>query len=817
MTDSLPEHADAVVIGGGVIGCSVLYHLAKAGLQNAILLERHQIGSGTTWHAAALVTTLRTTSTLTRISVYTADLYAALEEETGQSTGFRRCGNLNIASTPERFENLKRTISSAHGFGIEAELVGPSEIKEKWPLLRTDDLHGAIWTPRSGRCSPTDVCQALLKGARARGARYFEETPVSDFEVVGGKVRAVRTPRGRVRCDVVINCTGLWGRQVASRAGVAAPLHACEHFYLLTKPIAGTDPNLPVVRDGDSYLYIREEVGGLLVGCFEPNPKPLPLERLPQDSSFVLLEEDWAHFEPMMSNAIHRVPALETAEVRTLLNGPESFTPDHNPLLGESPEVRGFYNACGMNSSGIGMGGGIGWVMADWIIKGRAPIDVSQLDTARFERYQSNNRLLKQRIPEVLSDTYSMPWPYKEPKTARDVRRTPVHATLKRHGASMAQVAGWERPRWFGPINSTGEVPEPRLCYGRPDWFKYWEAEHIAARQAVALFDQSTYGKLLVQGRDAELFLQRLCTGDIGVGLGKVVHTLMLNEYGGIESDVTVTRTDETAYLIVTGSQQARRDAAWLRRHIEDGQNVVVTDVTCMYAALAISGPRSRELLSSVSPVDFSNAAFPFATAQEIEIGLGSALALRVSYSGELGWELYVSADLAEHVFDTLIDAGQAFDLRLAGSAALGSLRIEKTYRSWGHDIGPTDTPAEAGMMSAVRVEKSARFLGQEAVLQQRETAHRKRLVAFVVADHNAYLYGTEAIYREGKLSGLVCSATFGHSVGSSLALGWVTQGDMEDAAVVGDDYEIEVAGKRCQATAHLLPFYDPKNARLHG
>lgn len=812
MSRPLPARTQIVVVGGGIVGCSVLYHLAKLGVTDAILVERNQISSGTTWHSAALVTPLRSSASGTELAKYSASLYAGLEAETGQATGWRQCGHLNIAASKDRLTALKQARTNARGMGIELELIGASEIKEKWPLLKTDDLHGALWMPSSGRVNPTDICHALLKGARSRGAAVYENTPVTRFDVAGGKVRAIETPSGRVECDIVVNCTGLWGRPTSASIGVTAPLYACEHFYMLTEPMEGVHSMLPVVRDGDAYLYIREETGGLLIGCFEPNARPLPVEKIPDSAAFFLLNEDWDHFGPMMENAMQRIPALEDARARTLINGPESFTTDHNPLLGESPEIRNFYLACGMNSSGIVLAGGVGWAMADWIVRGRPPVDLWDSDIRRYMPFQNNRKALEERIPEVLSKHLAVPWPGKDYETVRGVRRSPIHSQLERRDAYFSQRGSWERAIWYK--RPTSRIP-PVDTFGRPSYFEEWRDEHRAARESVALFDQSAFAKLLIQGRDVESYLQRVCAGDMAVAPGRVVYTPLLNERGGIESDLTFSRLDDTRYLAVTGSTQARHDADWLTRNIRDREFVTITDVTPSYAALAITGPRARDLLSRLTTAALDNDSFPFGTAKRIEIGYAEALALRISYAGELGWELYVSSDLAASVFESIMATGEDLAPKLAGSVALNSLRLEKSFRSWGHDIGPMDLPFESGLMFAVGLKKPRDFIGREATLRSRDAGYSRRLVGFSFVGEDAFPHGHEPVYRDGKLAGMLSSVSFGHTLGRAVGLGWLREGGLADGDILSDTYEVDVGGRRFSVEPSLKPFHDAAGARM--
>jgi len=808
---SLPSHASVIVIGGGIVGCSTLYHLAKAGVRDAILLEKHQIGSGTTWHSAALVTVLRPSSTLASLARYSAKLYASLEAETGQATGWRQAGHITVAASKDRFESIKYGASVARAFDTEVQVITPDDVKSRWPLLRTDDLYGALWSPSSGRTNPSDTCQALLKGARTQGAKVFEKTPVEGFDIVGGKLKGVRTPFGNISCDTAVICAGVWTREVAGLAKVAAPLYACEHFYMLTEPMEGITADLPAIRDSDAYLYFREEVGGLLVGSFEPDPKPLPLSKLPKDASFILLNEDWDHFEPMMRNAMHRLPALETAGARTLVNGPESFTLDSTPLIGPSPEVRGLYVAAGMNSSGMVFGGGTGWVMSEWILRGQPPLDPWVTDLRRYSTINNNLKALEDRIPEVLAKHFDIAWPLHDYDSVRAVRRTPLYSTLKEHGAFFTQRAGWERPAWFAP---DGKPPQPSKSFTRNNWFPFWQAEHLAARDSVALFDQSPFAKILVQGRDAEAFLQRLCAADVAMPPGGVAYTALCNEAGGMESDLTVTRLKDDAFLLITGSQQGIRDEHWLRLHLQDDEFVTLADVTSAWAAIAVTGPKARDLLSAVSPADFGNAAFPFRSAQEIEIGYGHALALRVSYAGELGWELYVPSDLAAGVLEALLAAGPAHGLRLARTAAMGSLRVEKGFRAWGHDVGPLTSPLESGLGFAVSFGKGD-FLGREALLRQREAGVQRRLLSFTLDDSEVFPHGNEPLFRDGQRCGSVSSASYGHSLGRAVTLGWIGAGAMDDAALTASRYEVEIANQRHALTMHIRPPVDPAGKRL--
>ncbi len=813
MTESFPSHARAVIIGGGAMGCSTLYHLAKFGIADAVLLERKRLTAGTTWHSAAQVRRLRSSNNLTQLIKYSAELYAGLEGETGQSTGWSRTGSLSIATTADRFAFIKRQAALAAAFGVETEVIGAAEAGRIWPLMRTDDIVGAVFAPDDGRVNPSDLCAALAKGARARGASIFEETEVTGFDIRDGRVHGVRTSRGDVECEIVVNCAGLWGHRIAGLAGVAAPLHACEHFYLLTRPIPGIDGHLPTLGDHDNYLYIRDDVGGLLVGCFEPNAKGLPLDRLPNDFAFDLLNEDWDHFEPMMENALRRIPALETAEVRMLLNGPESFTADGAFLMGEAPEVRGFYLGCGMNSMGVASSGGAGRALAEWIVEGRPTMDLSPVDIRRFSAFQNNPNLLAERIPEELSRHYAIGYPGREFETARGVRRSPLHDALAAAGAQFGERHGWERPTWFRAPGEDGPVP---LRYGKPAWHDAVASECRAAREAAALFDQGSFGKLLVEGPEATALLQRACANDVDVAPGRVVYTAMLNERAGFESDLTVMRLAEERYLMVTATGQARRDTDWLRRHTDEGARVAVTEVSGAIAVLGLMGPTAPTILQSLTDTDLGIDAFPLFTRREIAIGPVMAGAARLSYVGEAGFELYVGTEMAASLHEALLSAGAEHGLIHAGVHAMTALRIEKGYRAWGHDVTPDDTPDEAGLAFAVKTGKQTPFTGRDALLAKRQAPLARRLVHLALPDPEAWPIGDEPILKAGEIIGQITSAVHGHTLGHAVAMGYVRlNGAASGEVETWSDIEVDIAGERFTARASLRPFFDPTGARM--
>jgi 4-methylaminobutanoate oxidase (formaldehyde-forming) len=811
MPASLPSHARVVIVGGGIVGCSVAYHLTKLGWRDVLLLERRELSCGTTWHAAGLVGQLRSSHNLTRLARYGAVLYEQLEAETGQATGFRRSGSISVARTAERLIELKRGASMARCFGVEVEVISPDEAGRLWPLMRTDDLAGAVWIPGDGRTNPIDTTLALARGARLGGATILENVTVTGIRRERGVVTGVGTDGGDVACEIVVNCAGMWGREVGRMAGVNVPLHASEHFYIVTEPMAGVTRELPVLRDTDGYIYVREEVGGLLMGGFEPAAKPRGMDGIPDDFKFSLLPEDWDHFRLLMEQACERIPALETAPVRRHVNGPESFTPDNRYMLGEAPELRNFFVAAGFNSVGIASAAGAGQALAEWIVAGEPSIDLWDVDIRRFMPFQGSADYLRERTREVVGLLYAMHWPFRQPETARGVRRSVLHDRLVARGAGFGVVAGWERANWFA---TDGVEPRYVYTYGRQNWFPCAAAEHRAVREAVGLFDQSSLAKLLLQGRDATATLQRLCANDVDVAPGRIVYTQMLNARGGIECDLTVARLDDDVYLVVTVAAAATHDADWIRRGIAAAR-VTLTDVTSAFTVLGVMGPRSRELLARLTRADLSNAAFPFGTTRELALGYATVRATRITYVGELGWELYVPTEFAMGVYDAVVAAGEAVGLRHAGYHAMDSLRMEKGYRSWGHDIGGDDTPLDAGLGFAVAFKKDG-FVGREALLRQRDRPLTRRLLAFTLDDAEPLLLGDEPIYRDGALVGRITSGAYGHTLGRSVGLGYVTHPEGVDTAFVRTGrWELELATERFPARAQLDPLYDPTSARV--
>jgi 4-methylaminobutanoate oxidase (formaldehyde-forming) len=803
-----------VIVGGGIVGCSLAYHLTLRGATDVVLLERKALTCGTTWHAAGLVGQLRATANLTRLAQYTTKLYATLEQETGQATGFRQIGSLALATTEGRFEELKRGASMARCFGLDVDVLTPQAAQALWPMMSIEGVIGAVHLPKDGQTNPVDTTRALAKGARSRGARIFENTKVEEILVEGGRAVGVRTAQGDIVADIVVNCAGLWARDLGAKAGTNVPLHAAEHFYVVTEPIPGLPRHLPVLRDADHCTYVKEDAGKLLVGWFEPVAKPWGMAGVPESFAFESLPEDLDHIEPLLEAAIRRIPALGQAGIQLFFNGPESFTPDVRYLLGETPEVRGLFVAAGFNSIGIQSAGGAGKVLADWIVDGHPPMDLWDIDIRRMMPFQRNRRYLEARTTESLGLLYAMHWPFRQPETARGARRSALHDRLAARGACFGETAGWERPNFFAPA---GMEPVYRYSYGRQNWFDASAAEHQAVRDSVGLFDQSSFAKFAVEGRDAESVLNRICANDVAVPVGRIVYTPWLNPRGGIEADVTVTRLAEDRFIVVTGAAAQTRDLAWLKRQIPDEARVAVFDMTSAEAVLGLMGPRSRDLLARLTDADLSNAAFPFGTAKIIDLGFVRVRASRITYVGELGYELYMPTECAAAIFDVLVEEGEAFGLKLAGYHAMNSLRIEKAYRHWGHDISDEDTPLEAGLGFTVAWTKTGGFIGREALVRQRERGVTRRLVQFALEDPEPLLYHNEPIFRDGRLVGRTTSAMYGHSLGRAVGLGYVA----DDGAPVGPDFiasgrfEIEIAGRRFAARASLKPLYDPAGLRI--
>ncbi|UCE31270.1 MAG: FAD-dependent oxidoreductase [Burkholderiales bacterium] len=816
MAHAVPSRADVVIIGGGIVGCSIAYHLARIGITNVVLLERRQLTCGTTWHAAGLVPQLRATRNLTELAKYTAQLVRELEAETGQATGFRQNGSIGVALDHERLEEFKRNAAMGRAFGVEVELIGPAEIRRRYPLLAMDGIVGGIWLPKDGQTNPVDTTIALAKGARGRGVRILEGVEVQRILARNGRACGVATDSGEIRADSVVLATGMWANELARPLGVRLPLHAAEHFYVVTDVVPDLPRDLPVLRVPDEHAYVKEEAGKLLIGAFEPVAKPWGMAGIPREFCFDSLPDDEAHFMPVLEKAIVRLPVLETTGIAHWFNGPESFTPDDRYLLGETAEVRDLFVACGFNSIGIQSAGGAGKVLAQWIRDRRAPLELVDVDVRRFQPAQGTRRYLHDRTVESLGLLYAMHWPFRQYETARGMRRSPFHDRLLAAGACMGEFAGWERPNWYA---AAGERPEYRYSYRRQNWFERCALECRATRDAVALYDQSSFAKFLVQGADSCAVLNRICCADVDVPAGKLVYTQWLNERGGIEADLTVTRLAEHQYLVVTSAGSHNRDLAWLREHVPPDARCTVSDLTPGLPMLGLMGPRSRELLQALSAEDLSDAAFPFASSREIEIGYAIVRASRVTYVGELGWELYVPADLALHVFERIVQAGAPMGLTMAGYHAMNACRVEKGYRHWGHDIGPDDDPLAAGLAFTVAWDKPAGFIGRDALQRLREAGKpKRRLVQLRLADEGELLYHDEPILADGRLVGTTTSGMYGHRVGASLGMGYVELPEPVTAERLATlEMTVEVGDRCVPATAQLAPFYDPKGERVRG
>ncbi len=816
---SLPHHANVVIVGGGIAGCSVAYHLTKLGITDVVLLERKQLTCGTTWHAAGLVGQLRATRNLTELAKYTAGLYHSLEAETGQATGFKQNGSVSVAKTEERFEELKRGMSMGKTFGLEVELLTPADIKRHWPLLEVGDVVGGIFLPKDGQTNPIDTTQALAKGAKMRGAKILENTRVVRILVENGRAVGVETAEGTIKADTVVLAGGMWSHGLAAEVGVAVPLHAAEHFYIVTEPVAGIPSNLPVLRIPDECAYYKEDAGKILMGCFEPIAKPWGMKGISEDFCFDTLPEDYDHFEPILNDAIRRVPALATTGIQLFFNGPESFTPDDRYYLGETPEVKDLFVATGFNSVGIAASGGVGKVLAEWIAKRHPPLDLCDVDVRRVQPFQKNRKYLHDRTVETLGLLYAMHWPYYQYKTARNARRTPLHDRLVAAGACMGELAGWERPNWYA---EPGSKPEYQYSYGRQNWFDACRVESVAVRDAVGLFDETCFAKFLVQGPDALALLDRISVSKVDVAPGKLVYTQWLNERAGIEADLTITRLAADEFMVVTAAACQTRDLAWLRHQREalGLKSCWVTDVTPGIAMLGLMGPNSRPLLEKLTGLDFSNAAHPFAWSREVEIGYATVRASRITYVGELGWELYVSAEHCLDVYERILEAGREFGLRHVGYHVMGACRVEKGYRSWGHDIADEDTPLDAGLGFTVAWEKPGGFIGREALVAQKaKGVLPKRLVQVMLLDDSSsapLMYHEEPILRDGVIVGSIKSGAWGHRIAKSIGMGFVAcDAGVTKEWLASGSWEVEVACKRYAAKVQLEPLYDPKNERI--
>ena len=812
---NLPEHARVVVIGGGIIGCSVAYHLAEMGCDEVVLLERDQLTSGTTWHAAGLMTTYGSGSeTILDIRKHSMALYKRLEEETGQQTGFNPCGFIEVAADDDRLEEYRRITAFNRLHGNDIQELSPTEVKALFPFAEVDTMRAGFYAEHDGRINPVDVTMALAKGARMKGVRIFQNTPVRGVLTRNGTVTGVRTEQGEIRSEFVVNCAGMWARQLGEQSGVVIPNQAAEHYYLITEPIDGVTADLPVLEDPSVHAYYREETGGMMVGLFEPECAPWKVGGIPDDFSFGELPPDWDRLTPFLEKAMERVPVTMETGIRKFFCGPESFTPDLAPVIGEAPELRNYFVAAGLNSVGIITGGGYGRVLAHWILNGKPDVDVTGINIDRFHRYQCNPEYRRQRALESLGLVYACHYPDRSPVTARGARQSPFHERLKAQRAHFRDVSGWESPGWYAP---EGQEPvADRLTWGRPNWFPWWEEEHRACREGVIAMDMSFMGKFLVQGRDAGNLLDYLSANEVNGAAERITYTQWLNDEGRLEADLTVIKMDEETFMVVTSDIAHRHTETWMKRHIRDDQHVFVTDVTSGFGQLNIQGPKSRELLQSLTSADLSNEAFPFRTAREIDIGLARVMCVRITYVGELGYELNIPSEQALHVYDRIVEAGQAFGLKHAGLKALSSLRLEKGYRDYGHDIDNMDDPYSTGLGFAVRLDKESDFIGKQACMERKaDTAFKHRLVQILLKDPEPLMVHSEIVLRNGQPVGEVRAASYGHTLGGSVGLAMVSGDPVDKAYLEQGEWSVDSAGQVYPAEVSLRPMYDPGMERV--
>ena len=813
MSVELPTRAQVVVVGGGIIGASLAYHLTKRGITDVLLVEQGQLTGGTTWHAAGLVSQLKPTHSLTKLATYSNRLFEELEDETGQATGYRAPGSISVASDLERWEEMRRGISMASTVGVEIREIDMDELTDKVPLLRTDDLVGALYIPKDGQTSPVDTTMALIKGARQGGATVVEGVAVQRLLKNGDTCVGIETEDGHVvEAETVVMAAGMWTRQLAETIGVNVPLQACEHFYIVTEPLQGVERGMPIVRDPSNYTYFKEETGKIMAGFFEPKAKIWKLDGIPRDFCFGTLPEDWDHLGPIFEAACHRMPALADAGLQLFFNGPEAFTPDGTFYLGESPEVDRCFVAAGFNSVGIQTAGGVGWVLADWIVDGYPPMDLSGADIRRSFSFQSDRSYLKERISESLGLLYAMHWPFRQYESARGIRKSSLHDALDKDGAVFGETAGWERPNWFA---DNDQLREYEYSYGKQNWHDNMRAECEAVRHAVGMFDQSSFAKFLVAGPEALAVLERLSANSVDVELGKGVYTQWLNERGGIEADLTVTRLSQDEFWVVTSAASQTRDWAWLRRACR-GHSVEISDVTEDWSVLGVMGPHSRGLLESVSHIDLSNQSCPFGSMTEIVIAGVSCNALRMSYVGELGWELYIPADQAGAVYEEIRRNGDHFGLRLAGFHAMNALRLEAGYRHWGHDISDEDTPLEAGLGFAIAWDKPVEFIGREALLKQRGETLTKRLIQFRIEDPDLISYHDDPIFRNSVYVGRTTGGMWSHTQDRCLSMAYLNNpSGVDQAWLDSGDWQIEIGTRRRPVTPSIRSFYDPQNQKV--
>ncbi|HWK68688.1 MAG TPA: FAD-dependent oxidoreductase [Rhizobiaceae bacterium] len=810
---TLPSHAEIVVIGGGIIGSSTAYHLARDHKTDVVLLEQGRLTSGSTWHAAGLVGQLRSSASITRLLKYSVDLYKRLDEETGLATGWKMTGCLRLATNRDRWTEFRRLATTAKSFGMEMHLLSPGEAKAMWPLMDAGDLVGASWLPSDGQASPSDITQSLAKGARMHGTKLFEGVRVTGFEIEGGLIAKVKTDKGDIACDKVVNCAGQWARQLGAMAGVNVPLQPVKHQYIVTERLEGLAADAPTIRDPDRRTYFKEEVGGLVMGGYEPNPQAWTTGDVPADWEFRLFDDDFDHFEQHMTQAIERVPALARVGVKQMINGPESFTPDGNFILGRAPECANMFVGAGFNAFGIASGGGAGWALAQWVVDGEAPLDLWAVDITRFSCIHRDRQWVHDRTLEAYGKHYTIGFPHEEYESARPTLVSPLYKRLKSHRAVFGSKLGWERPNWFAP---QGVEPKDVYSMGRQNWFGPVGEEHRRVREKVGIFDQSSFAKYELAGPDALKALDWICANDIQKPVGRLTYTQLLNRRGGIEADLTVARLAEDRFYIVTGTGFRTHDFAWIRGQLGTDMTSVLTDVTEDFGTLSLMGPSARRVLEKVTEADVSNAGFPFGHVREVEVAGHAVRALRVTYVGELGWELHVPIAATGDVFDALMAAGEPFDIRPVGYRALESLRLEKGYRAWGADITPNDTPLEAGLGWAVKLRKNIDFLGRRALETAQGLAPRKVLATFTVENPDVVLVGRETILRNGEPVGYLTSGGYGYTIGRNIGCGYVRNSEgVDETYLASGSYELVVAMDRVPAKLHLKPLYDPAGERV--
>ena len=812
---TFPVQAEIVVIGGGIIGCSTAYHLAKEGAKDVIVLEGGQLTNGSTWHAAGLVGQLRTSANITQLLKNSVHLYKILEAETGLATGWKMNGGLRLACSKDRWTEVQRQATTARSFDLPMELLTPQEAKDLWPLMDVSDVVGAALLPTDGQVNPADITQSLAKGARMGGVKFHQQTRVTGIQVHNGNVVSVTTAQGEIKCEKVVNCCGIWAREVGLMAGVNVPLQAVEHQYMVTKELEGAavPRDLPTLRDPDRLIYFKEEVGGLIMGGYEPNPIVWARNGIPESFYFSLLNDNWEQFEQLMEQAMIRVPALETAGIQMLTNGPEAFTPDGNFILGEAPEVRNFFVGAGFNAFGIAAGGGAGKALAEWLLAGEPPMDLWPVDIRRFSQVHHDDKFVCQRTLEAYSKHYTMSWPHEEYKSGRPILTSLLYQTLKDQGACFGSKNGWERPNWFAP---DGTIAEDEYSYGRQNWFDAVGEEHRATRDSVAVFDQSSFAKLVVKGADAEQALSWICANDVAKPVGSLIYTQLLNDNGCIECDLTVGRVAADEYYLVTGTGFRTHDFSWISRNIRQNLEVELSDITEDWTTLSLMGPDSREVLGQITDADLGNVEFPFGTLQPVRIAGHDVRALRVTFVGELGWELHMPRSAGADVYNAIMDTGRPFGIRNAGYRAIESLRLEKGYRVWSSDLTADSTPMEAGLGWAVKLSSDIPFKGKEALKNVQQQPLKKRLVSFTVKDPEVILLGRETVYRDGERVGYLTSGGWGYTVETNIGNGYVRNAGGVDADFLkSGSYELEIARERVPCEIQLGPLYDPAMARV--